>query len=74
MASKALNFEFLIDLLYALKCLLVEAGVLCHKSNMKQLYFSKLVKHMFYLGYVLLCYSLIYNHRSNFRFSQHFYN
>ena len=73
MASKTLNFEFLVDL-YALKRLLVEADVVCHKSNMKQLYFSKLVKRMFYKGYVLLSYSLIYNHRSNFRFSQHFYS
>ena len=76
MVSKNLNFEFLINLLYTLKHLPVEADVVCHKSNMKQLYFSKLhvVKRMFYLGYVLLCYILIYTHRSNFQFSQHFYN
>ena len=74
MASKTLNFEFLVDFLYALKRLPVEADVACHKSNMKQLHLSKLVKRMFYLGYVLLCYSLIYNRRSNFRFSQHLYN
>ena len=68
MASKTLNFEFLIDLLYALNRLLVEADVVCHKSNVKQLYFSKLVKSMFCLGYVLLCYSLIYNQEVTFDF------
>jgi len=73
-ASKNLNFEFLINLLYTLKHLPVEADVVCHKSNMKQLYFSKLVQRMFRLGYVLLCYILIYNDRSNFQFSQHLYN
>ena len=40
LVSKTLNFEFPIDVLWAYS-LLVEANAVCHKSNVKQLYFSK---------------------------------
>ena len=40
LGSETLNFEFPIDELWAYS-LLVEAAVVCHKSNVKQLYFSK---------------------------------
>ena len=39
-ASETLDFEFPIDMLYAYS-LLVKADIVCHKSNMKQLCFSK---------------------------------
>ena len=42
--------------------LLVEADVVCHECNVKQLYFS------LYLGYVLLRYVLIYNPNVYFNF------
>ena len=41
MASETLNFEFPMNVLQAYYSLLVEAEVVCHKSNVKQLYFSK---------------------------------
>ena len=40
LAFETLNFEFPIEVLKAYG-LLVEAYVDCHKSNMKQFYFSK---------------------------------
>ena len=43
----------------------MEADLDCHKSNVKLL---KTVKHMLYLGYVLLCYILIYNLEVSFNF------
>ena len=57
----ARNIGFLspTDELYSL---LVEADVVCYKSNVKQLYFS------LYLGYVLLRYVLIYNPNVYFNF------
>ena len=50
---ETLNFEFPIDVLQKYS-LLAEADVVCHKSNVKQLYFFKTVKRMLYLGSVLL--------------------
>ena len=42
MASETLNSEFPIDVVVqACYSLLVEADVVCHKSNVKQLHFSK---------------------------------
>ena len=44
LVSETLNFEFPIDVLQAHSGgvrMLVEADVVCYKSNMKQLYFSK---------------------------------
>ena len=41
--------------------LLVEADVVCHKSNVKHALLLKTVKRMLYLGYVLLSYVLIKN-------------
>ena len=45
--------------------------IVCHKSNVKQLYLLKTVKGMLYLGYFLsLRYVLIYNLKVfNFNFS-----
>ena len=40
LASETLNFEFPIDVLKAYS-LLVAADVVCHKSNVKQLYQSQ---------------------------------
>ena len=40
LAFETLNFEFPIDM-FKVYGLLVEAYVVCHKSNMKQFYFSK---------------------------------
>ena len=54
-----LHVQFTLEL-----SLLVEANVVCHKCNMKQLCFSKL-----YLGYVFLCHLLIYILEASFHFN-----
>ena len=57
LASQTLNFEFPIDVLYAYSLLFRGGWCSSHKSNVKQLYFSKpWVKRMLYLSKVLLCY------------------
>ena len=38
------------------------------QANVKQLFLLKTVKRMLYLGYVLLCYVLIYNLKVSFNF------
>ena len=65
--SKTLNFEFPIDVLWAYS-LLLEADVVCHKSNVKTSLLLKTVKCMLYLSKVLLCYVLIYNLEVSFNF------
>ena len=65
-----LNFEIPIDVLQAYS-LVLENDVVCHKSNVKQLYQTqKIVKRMLYkldLN-VLLHYVLIYNQGVSFNF------
>ena len=56
---------------FSLTCchsLLVEADVVCHKSNVKHALLLKTVKRMLYLGYVLLSYVLINNLEVSFNF------
>ena len=61
--SETLNFEFPIDVWYVYS-LLVEAYVVCHKSNVK----PQNSKTQLYLGNVLLRYILIYNLEVSFNF------
>ena len=56
---------------FSLTCchsLLVEADVVCHKSNVKHPLLLKTVKRMLYLGYVFLSYVLINNPEVSFNF------